>query len=304
MSTSDADPAGPAFYALRSPNSSASELLHRGLSYLNERRLRPALPAEGWRDDLALEARWRDVEGDMLERARAFVATRAEEAPCDAERFVRWFEQLREVGPGQNDPLFPWLASEASYEDLRWFLTQEVTGEAGFDDLVALTQLRMPEQAKLELGRNYWDELGRGKACGMHGPMLARLAGCLKVDASTPRVWEALALANLLVGLAANRRYAFHAVGALGVIELTAPGRAEFVNAGLRRIGVEAHHRQYFALHATLDVQHSAAWNQEVLLPLVRAEPRVARAIAEGALMRLVAGARCFERYRVHFGLS
>ncbi|TMA17069.1 MAG: iron-containing redox enzyme family protein, partial [Deltaproteobacteria bacterium] len=32
-------------------------------------------------------------------------------------------------------------------------------------------------------------------------------------------------------------------------------------------------------------------------------DPRAARAIAEGALMRLAAGARCFARYREQFGI-
>ena len=52
----------------------------------------------------------------------------------------------------------------------------EVAGEAGFDDLVALTQVRLPKRAKLGLARNYWDEMGRGNAKGMHGPMLETLS--------------------------------------------------------------------------------------------------------------------------------
>ena len=35
-----------------------------------------------------------------------------------------------------------------------------------------------------------------------------------------------------------------------------------------------------------------------MIRPLVAANPEVARPIAEGALLRLNAGARCFERYR------
>ena len=104
---------------------------------------------------------------------------------------------------------------------------------------------------------------------------------------AVPIVWEARALANLMVGLAANRRYAFHAIGALGVIELTAPGRSADVNAGLRRCGVPARARQYYALHATLDLKHSEAWNREILCSLVEARPDVAPYIAEGALARL-----------------
>ena len=76
------------------------------------------------------------------------------------------------------------------------------------------------------------------------------------------------------------------------------------VTVGLKRLGVKPAHRQYFALHATLDVQHFAAWKCEVLAPLVAADPRCARPIAEGALLRLQAGARCFARYRAELGLS
>ena len=50
-----------------------------------------------------------------------------------------------------------------------WFLTQEVAGEAGFDDLLAMTQVKMPVTAKLEMARNYWDEMGRGRDTAMHG---------------------------------------------------------------------------------------------------------------------------------------
>jgi hypothetical protein len=154
----------------------------------------------------------------------------------------------------------------------------------------------MPVRAKLELARNYWDEMGRGREAGMHGPLLSNLARA--VDARGEVVWEALALGNLLVGLAFDRRYAYHSVGALGAIELTAPTRVGFVDRGLARLGVPKATRRYFTLHATLDVQHSAAWNREVLEPLVTEVPGAARAIAEGALMRLRAGARCFDRYR------
>jgi hypothetical protein len=108
----------------------------------------------------------------------------------------------------------------------------------------------------------------------------------------------------MMVALATNRMFAFHAVGALGAIEMTAPGRAALVTQGLNRLGVPKKQSHYFALHAILDVKHSAAWNSEVLAPLVEEDPRRARAIAEGALLRLWCGKRCFERYRSEFGLS
>jgi hypothetical protein len=277
------------------------EPLHRWLHAFNETRHRPSFATSQWQAALEHEVAVRAAEIQFVEGERAQAQSWAREAPRDPARFAAWFEGLATAGPGQGDPLFPWLAHEASLADMRWFLWQETAGEAGFDDLVALTQLQLPARAKLELARNYWDEMGRGRESAMHGPMLARLGEELDLDALAAErepVWETLALANLMVALASNRQYAYHSIGALGVIELTAPGRAALVNAGLQRLGIRGEARRYFALHATLDVKHSLAWNREVIVPLVEDDPRAAAAIAEGALMRLAAGARCFARYK------
>jgi len=239
------------------------------------------------------------LEGGFLEELRAEIANAAAAVPTDADGFIAWFEDLKETGPGQGDPLFPWLADEASEQQLKWFFEQEAAGEAGFDDLVAMTQVKMPTQAKLELARNYWDEMGRGQREGMHGPMLDALVETLAVDPVIENtVWESLALANAMTAMATSRRYAWHSVGALGVIELTAPGRSAMVARGLKRIGLSNRERRYFDLHAVLDVKHSEDWNREALRPLVAEDPARATAIAEGALIRLTCGARCFERYR------
>jgi hypothetical protein len=269
------------------------------LNRLNQLRFDPGLPHPDWKRELAEMAELAEQEGDFLEAARQAVAPLAAEAPTDPQGFIAWYESLKETGPGQTDPLFPWLATKCSMDEMKWFLTQEVAGEAGFDDLTAMTQLKLPVQPKLELARNYWDEMGRGNPKAMHGPLLEALADHLGL---TPRVEatvvESLTLANTMAGLAANRRYAYQSVGALGVIEMTAPGRSAATSAGLKRLGIRAKNRHYFALHAILDVKHSVAWNAEAIFPLVASDPRIATAIAEGALMRLACGARCFERYR------
>lgn len=278
--------------------------LHRRLAHANRKRLLPAFPDAHWRSEAHDELELRLDEGQFVEDERRTVAAEVQRLPEEADAFMCWFEALREHGPGQGDALFPWLAGQAGLEQMRWFLAQEVAGEAGFDDLVAMTQLRMPAQPKLELARNYWDEMGRGKPGGMHGPMLEKVVMELALEPTIEAtVWESLALNNLMMALAANRRYAYQSVGALGAIEMTAPGRVSLINEGLERLGVTPQGRRYFQLHAGLDVVHSRDWNREVIRPLVQAEPRCARAIAEGALLRLACGARCFERYRAEFGL-
>lgn len=239
------------------------------------------------------------LEGAFLEELREEVMAEAAAVPTDAQGFIKWFEDLKAIGPGQGDPLFPWLAHHAGRDQLRWFFEQEAAGEAGFDDLVAMTQVKLPVRPKLELSRNYWDEMGHGTARGMHGPMLDELVETLAVNPVIEEtVWESLALANAMTAMATARRYAWHSVGALGVIELTAPGRSGMVADGLKRVGLTPKEARYFTLHAVLDVKHSEQWNSEAIIPAVEEDPRRATAMAEGALIRLRCGARCFDRYR------
>ena len=276
-----------------------TDSFQRGLAHWNRERLAPAFPSADWHNRLERDTRMLRLERAFLEELRAEVADEAAGAPTDADGFIAWFEQLKQTGPGQGDPLFPWLAEGADRDQLRWFFEQEAAGEAGFDDLVAYTQVKLPVSAKLELARNYWDEMGRGNPAGMHGPMLDRLVTVMEVDPVIENtVWESLALANAMTAMATSRDFAWHSIGALGVIELTAPGRSAMVAKGLRRIGLSDKERRYFDLHAVLDVKHSEDWNREALRPLVEEDSRRATAIAEGALMRLRCGARCFDRYR------
>ncbi len=288
----------PLLHTLRTASADAEDTLHRLLAASHAQRLNPKLDSPNFEADLQREIAVRRQERELVERERADVAHALRDIPRDAAAFLTWFEALKVNGPGQNDPLFPWLAEHADHRQMCWFLQQELAGEAGFDDLVALTQVKLPARPKLELARNYWDEMGQGHEGGMHGPMLSRLARALQLNTNGDTVWESLALSNLMVALATARHYAYQSIGALGVIELTAPGRSALVNAGLKRLGIGGPARQYYALHATLDVRHSAAWNQEVIMPLVAQDPRTALPIAEGALLRLRAGERCFDRYR------
>lgn len=283
------------------PDFPTADALHKALAHWNHRRLAVATPSDDWRMELTADYRMQRAEGQFVEAFRAHVAPFVQDVPSDPDGFIAWFEALKDGGPGQWDPLFAWLELEASMDEMQWFLTQEAAGEAGFDDLVAMTQVKLPARPKLELARNYWDEMGRGHEGGMHGPMLERTVTGLEL---TPTIegtlWQSLALANTMTAFATNRRYTYQSIGALGVVELTAPTRVACVAAGLKRLGVEPKMRKYFELHAHLDIEHSKAWNAEALIPLVSENPACARHLAEGAMMRLICGEQCFEVYRAH----
>lgn len=270
----------------------------RTLAKWNRERLAPGFPDVDWRRDFDKQMQMLRLEGAFVDELRAEVAGDLSSVPEKAPEFVSWFEALKDSGPGQNHPVFTWLAETATEGQMRWFLTQEAAGEAGFDDLVAMTQVKLPFGPKIELAENYWDEMGRGQYRGIHGLLLGELVESMGINPEIDTtVWESLALANAMTAMASTRRYAWLSVGALGVVELTAPWRCVHVSAGLKRLGYGQRERLYYDLHSHIDVKHSATWNKNALLPLVEEDPRRARAIAEGALIRMRCAQRCFERY-------
>jgi len=270
----------------------------RTLAKWNRERLAPSMPDTDWRRDFDRQVQMLRLEGAFMDELRAEVADDLDTVPDEADAFIAWFEALQDKGPGQNHPLFAWLAETATEGQMRWFLTQEAAGEAGFDDLVAMTQVKMPHGPKLEFAENYWDEMGRGQYRGIHGLLLTELVQAMRIQPEiATTVWESLALANAMTAMATTRRYAWLSVGALGVVELTAPWRCEHVSAGLKRLGFGQRERLYYDLHAKIDIKHSEGWNNNALKPLVEEDPRRARFIAEGALIRMRCAERCFERY-------
>ena len=123
------------------------------------------------------------LEGRFLEELRAEVADEAADVPTDADGFIALVrEPSARTGRARAIRCSPGWRKRPELDEMRWFLGQEAAGEAGFDDLVAYTQVKLPPLAKLELARNYWDEMGRGNVKGMHGPMLDRLVERLELD--------------------------------------------------------------------------------------------------------------------------
>jgi Iron-containing redox enzyme len=281
---------------LRAPERNL-EPLHRRLAEFNRLRLLPELDVADWQQQLRHETELRIVEGHFIEAERAQVQEVAQSAPTQPREFVTWFESLKEIASQESRRLLSWLAATANRGDLSWFLVQEQAGAGALDDLLALTQVKLPRRARLELARDYWDEMGHGHASAMRSQLLEDLRHDLHAETTEAPIWETLARDNLMLGLATNRRYAFQSIGALGALDLFEAERAASVSAGLIRLGFSNNASDYFAMRSKLCVLRSYGWLEGAILPLVAQDARCATAIAEGALLRLAADARCYRRY-------
>ena len=99
----------------------------------------------------------------------------------------------------------------------------------GLDDLVAICQIGLEGEAKLELARNYWDEMGRGHLADVHTELHKDLTSALDLQPIPRRQQplESLERTALSTLFATNRTWQPEMVGALGLIELQAGPHVE-----------------------------------------------------------------------------
>ena len=246
------------------------------------------------------ELTWR-LEGAFLERLQGWDCDREWDLPDDP------IEALRAVQATDRVPwVYHWLAERASADEIRRFLELEGGPDGGFDDLVAQCQLGITGRAKVEMARNYWDEMGRGESAAVHTELHRVMAEELGLR-EVPRVEQPTAcLDRSLLGstLATNRWLQPEMVGVLGLIELQAGPRCRKVVAALERIGATKQAMSFYEEHARVDPIHGREWVDEVVAPLASEHPELAWRIVRGARWRSTVTARFLEATHALLGLA
>jgi hypothetical protein len=205
--------------------------------------------------------------------------------------------QMRSLAAIDRIPsVYRWISAAASLDEMRRYLAIEGGPDGGFDDLVALCQVGLGGRAKLELGRNYWDEMGRGDLAEVHTALHHNMATALDLQPVDRRDLPVEALGRAVLGpyLAANRILQPEMIGALGLIELQAGPRSREVARGLRRVGAPDDALPFYDEHAEADPRHGRAWLDEVVAPLEAAHPSWEARMARGARWRVAVNAQFF----------
>jgi hypothetical protein len=191
--------------------------------------------------------------------------------------------------------IYRWLATTATEGELIDFLSLEGGPDGGFDDLVALAQVGLGGRPKLELARNYWDEMGRGHLDDVHTALHERLAAALGLRAVPRSEQPEEALLRSVLGsfLVLSRAHQPEAVGALGLVELQAGPRCRWVLRALDRLGVAPDAWPFYVEHAEADPRHGRDWLDGVVAELAE-EPRWAVGMLRGARWRAAVSEQFF----------
>ena len=145
--------------ALQGP---AFERFQVELAIYNGRELEPRFPDETWREELDEYAQVARAEGEYIEAVRREIRPLLLDIPIDVDGFIEWFEELKHTGPGQGDPLFPWLAEGATHGSFDLFYLIQNPGSS--DAQVTVRYLRPAPLAPLVDSRREPGALaGRGR---------------------------------------------------------------------------------------------------------------------------------------------
>jgi hypothetical protein len=234
-----------------------------------------------WQQHPAVSAlKWR-LEGDWLvELEEADAKTPLVGDPVSAMRALAAADRLPDV--------YRWVARTAELPEIVEFLSLEGGPDAGFDDLVAACQLGLKGEPKLEMARNYWDEMGDGAAADVHTTLHDNLVEALGVRAIPTEEQPETALERTALGglLATNHWLQPEMVGALGLIELQAGPRCRLVLDGLRRVGAPEAALPFYAVHHAVDPMHGRDWLDNAVAPLIARHPSWGERIVRGARWR------------------
>jgi hypothetical protein len=196
---------------------------------------------------------------------------------------------IRSMAAGGGVPgVYRWLAAEAAPAQVRRFIAAEGGPDGGFDDLVALCQLGLDGGPKMELAKNYWDEMGRGVPHRVHTQLFRAMNQALHLASPSRQDLglEALRRQALPGLLATNRWLQPEMIGALGVIELQAGPRCRCVVKALGRVGADRGALPFYEEHAVADPRHGKDWLDGVVGPLAE-DPDWAPGMIRGARWRV-----------------
>ena len=227
------------------------------------------------------------LERDWLAELEAHWETAGPLTSCEGPREV--VQAMRAVAARDRLPeAYRWVARSATHEQLVRFLALEGGPDGGFDDLVAACQIGLSGSAKLELGKNFWDEMGQGDLAGVHTELHRRLVRALALP-HVPRAElpvEALERAAMGGLLATNRWLQPEMIGALGLLELQAGPRCRLVLQGFDRLGVAEDAYPFYVEHAEVDPVHGKDWMDKAIEPLAGERPEWGARMVKGAWWR------------------
>ena len=232
----------------------------------------------------------------LLELERAFERWLArwelpEDPPREADAFCAWLQDLaleREVLPPSGAGKL--IRERATLDQMREIVAQRSLFFLKEPDPWAMVIPSLHGVAKAGLLDVLLDEYGWGRHDHMHSTVYETLMRKLDLDTAYDAyldrtAWQYLAGLDYQGMLARHRRLCRRMYGYIYLVEADSPRSMVNYLGAWERLGIDDPDvRRFYELHVTADEGHQQVALEEVIAPVVRAEPAAAPEIARGVL--------------------
>lgn len=202
--------------------------------------------------------------------------------------------QIKEIWKNHHaysHEVFSYLSNDASREAIVFYIQSDYALNVRFYDLISLSLVAIPENTRIEVAHNYWDEMGKGNPDETHIQLyrnvLNSVSSLSKNDYIDLLGTNGLSGYNLLLKQVLARKDYFRSIGALAVTELADPQQyIKFID-GCKRVGIYSDKFKYYSEHIDIDALHGESWIDHVIIPVANSHPECRNQILEGCYMRL-----------------
>lgn len=214
------------------------------------------------------------------------------ELPTTREDFLTWYLDCEKKINEDIDFFVDYMKNNATLEQVAYYICMEEMVDGSFDDLMAVVQLGMPINCKMVAGENYWDEMGNGNLDFVHTSMFKTSSAYMRYVLAqkniTPEIppKECLMNGNILLMWAVRREYNMRLIGAMGLVEGSAPTRFGATTQALERLEQPKEVIAYHKAHIGIDTHHSEAWFDTVLQHYSKGGAEVIQELAMGVMIR------------------
>jgi hypothetical protein len=231
-----------------------------------------------------------------LELERGFEASlqrhELPEEPPAGESFGPWLQDLalqRDIGLPPSG-MAGFYRERATLEQMKEIVAQRSLFFLSEPDPWAMVIPSLRGEAKAGLLDVLLDEYGWGRHDHMHSTVYENLMTALGLDTGFDAyldrtAWQFLAVLNYQWMLARHRRLCRRMYGYIYLVEADSPDSMRDYLAAWDRLGIQDEAvRKFYDLHVTADEGHQQVALEEMIMPVVKAEPGAAADIARGVL--------------------
>jgi hypothetical protein len=216
-----------------------------------------------------------------------------DDLPEDPEAFGPWLADLaleRELPQLPPTGMGPYIRDHITLDQLKEIVAQRSLFFLKEPDPWAMVIPSLQGPAKAGLLDLLLDEYGWGRHDHMHSTVYEDLMRRLELDTTYDAYfertsWQVLASMNLQGMYARHRRLCRRMYGYIYLVEADSPGSMKNYIAGYNRLGIDDEDfLKFYDLHITADEGHQDVALNEVVMPVVRAEPAAMAEVARGVL--------------------